>query len=277
MECPSILLPFTEHLEILHIIREILHIGFLLSSKSDADKGGNHRNQDMHCLHINCFRKVKEFLVNLQPLQDYDLNMFDKIFNAILAFLTRALYGPEVTYKDESMKGRHRLPGPAIIVSNHTCHLDGGILNTVFRKQKIHTLAAKDRFEQKFFGFMLRHTYCIPIDRQNADTSWVHESVRILKEGKDCVAIYPEGRHGSHRQQLPFHQGVAMLAFFVDVPVVVVYQDGPHRLFHRSKVIVDAPMMLPKDGGLTPEALAANTELLQQRMKDLMKELTDGE
>lgn len=115
--------------------------------------------------------------------------MFDKIFNAILAFLTRALYGPEVTYKDESMKGRH----------------------------------------------------------------------------------------GSHRQQLPFHQGVAMLAFFVDVPVVVVYQDGPHRLFHRSKVIVDAPMMLPKDGGLTPEALAANTELLQQRMKDLMKELTDGE
>ena len=202
---------------------------------------------------------------------------FDKIFNAILAFLTQALYGPEVTYKDESMKGRHRLPGPAIIVSNHTCHLDGGILNTVFRKQKIHTLAAKDRFEQKFFGFMLRHTYCIPIDRQNADTSWVHESVRILKEGKDCVAIYPEGRHGSHRQQLPFHQGVAMLAFFVDVPVVVVYQDGPHRLFHRSKVIVDAPMMLPKDGGLTPEALAANTELLQQRMKDLMKELTDGE
>ncbi|MDO5322109.1 MAG: lysophospholipid acyltransferase family protein [Bacteroidia bacterium] len=201
--------------------------------------------------------------------------MFDKIFNAILAFLVNAIYGPVVIYKDESMKGRHRLAGPSIIVSNHTCHLDGPIINAIFRKEKIHTLAAKDRFEQKGFGFFLRHSYCIPIDRQNADTSWVHESIRILKEGKGSIAIYPEGRHGAHRQQLPFHQGVAMLSFFVDVPIVVIYQDGPHKPFHRSRLIVDAPMTLPKDGGLTPEALAANTGLLQRRVKELMEELAD--
>lgn len=201
--------------------------------------------------------------------------MFDKIYNAVLAFLINIVYGPKVLYKDASMKGKHRFDEPTIIVSNHTCHLDGPILNTIFRKQKIHTLAAKDRFEQKGFGFFLRHTYCIPIDREHADTSWVHESIKILKEGKDCIAIYPEGRHGTHRQQLPFHQGVAMLAFFVDAPIVVVYQDGPHKPFHRSRLIVDAPMRLPKDGGLTPEALAANTELLQQRVQELMKELTN--
>ena len=84
--------------------------------------------------------------------------MFDKIYNAVLAFLINIVYGPKVIYKDASMKGKHRCAEPSIIVSNHTCHLDGPLINTVFRKQKIRTLAAKDRFDQKGFGFFLRHT-----------------------------------------------------------------------------------------------------------------------
>ncbi len=68
-------------------------------------------------------------------------------------------------------------------------------MNTVFKHDSIHNLAAKDRFQQKGFGFFLRHTGCIPIDRQNPDTSWIHESLRMLmdefikKDSQHCAPL----------------------------------------------------------------------------------------
>ena len=140
--------------------------------------------------------------------------------------LVRLLLRPKPYFLDPE-KQADRLKEPSILVINHTSHLDGPIVNTVFRKARIHSLAAKDRFEQKGFGFFLRHTRCIPIDRQNPDLSWVHESLRVLHEEKENVAIFPEGAHGTHRKQLPFHSGVVMLAALANVPIVMVYIDGP--------------------------------------------------
>lgn len=193
----------------------------------------------------------------------------DRKLDPILAFLVRLLLRPKVYYALPEQKGPDT--EPRIYIANHTSHLDGPLITTVLRKAKIHNLAAKDRFEQPSFGFFLRHTGCIPIDRERADTSWIHESIRVLREEKESVCIFPEGRHGSHRKQLPFHPGAAMLAALSGAPLVMVYVDGPVKLCRRNKLIVSAPFRLdPPTTGIDTEYLIGQTQALQSRMKDLM-------
>ena len=187
--------------------------------------------------------------------------------------LVHLLLRPKPYFLDEE-KQADKLHEPSILVINHTSHLDGPVVNTVFRKDRIHNLAAKDRFEQPGFGFFLRHTRCIPIDRQNPDLSWIHESLRVLHEEKENVAIFPEGAHGSHRKQLPFHSGVVMLAALANVPIVMVYIDGPHKILRkRSKLIIAPPYRLPSPTeGINSKYIKDMTEILQNRMTDLMNE-----
>lgn len=187
--------------------------------------------------------------------------------------LVRLLLRPKPYFLDQE-KQADKLHEPSILVVNHTSHLDGPVVNTVFRKDRIHNLAAKDRFEQPGFGFFLRHTRCIPIDRQNPDLSWIHESLRVLHEEKENVAIFPEGAHGTHRRQLPFHSGVIMLAALANVPIVMVYIDGPHKILRkRSKLIISPPYRLdPPVEGLNSDYVEHQTQVLQKRMSQLMEE-----
>ena len=192
--------------------------------------------------------------------------------------LVRLLLRPKPYFLDQE-KQADKLHEPSILVVNHTSHLDGPVVNTVFRKDRIHNLAAKDRFEQPGFGFFLRHTRCIPIDRQNPDLSWIHESLRVLHEEKENVAIFPEGAHGTHRKQLPFHSGVVMLAALANVPIVMVYIDGPHKILRkRSKLIIAPPYRLdPPVEGLNSEYVEQQTQILQKRMSQLMEEFIKRE
>lgn len=187
--------------------------------------------------------------------------------------LVRLLLRPKPYFLEEE-KQADKLHEPSILVINHTSHLDGPVVNTVFRKDRIHNLAAKDRFEQPGFGFFLRHTRCIPIDRKNPDTSWIHESLKVLHEDKENVAIFPEGAHGTHRKQLPFHSGVVMLAALANVPIVMVYIDGPHKILRkRSKLIIAPPYRLdPPVEGLNSDYVEQQTQILQKRMSQLMEE-----
>lgn len=215
---------------------------------------------------------MSQIMATLERQKVTDVSTMDRIVEGATAFLVKTLLRPKL-YFESPETCCDKFPEPSVVVVNHTSHLDGPVLNTVFRKNRLHTLAAKDRFGQKGFGFFLRHTGCIPIDREHPDLTWLHASMDILHVKKENVVIYPEGRHGTHRQQLPFHPGVAMLAAMARVPVVMVYIDGPHTiLFKRSRLMVSAPFELdPPSGGMTADYVNEQTEWLQNRMKELMK------
>ena len=187
--------------------------------------------------------------------------------------LVRLLLRPKVYFVDKERQAL-KLNEPSVLVINHTSHLDGPIVTTMFSKDIIHNLAAKDRFEQRGFGFFLRNTRCIPIDRKNPDLSWVHESLKVLHQDRENIAIFPEGAHGTHRKQLPFHSGVIMLAALANVPIVMVYLDGPHKIAgKRTKLIVAPPFRMdPPTEGLNSDYINGQTEILQEKMKALMNE-----
>lgn len=204
------------------------------------------------------------------------MNVMDSIVEGAIFGLVHLLLRPKSYYCGAEQEGRPLKP--AIYVINHTSHLDGPLVTSVLRKARIHNLAAKDRFEQKVFGFFLRHTGCIPIDRKSSDLSWVHESLRVLAAG-ESVAIFPEGAHGKHRQQLPFHPGAAMLASMSDAPIVMVYVDGPPSLLRlRNRLMVSEAFRLPApEDGINSAYIMEQTELLQSRMKDMTENLASME
>ena len=65
-----------------------------------------------------------------------------------------------------------------------------------------------------------------------------------------------------------------MLAALANVPIVMVYIDGPHKILRkRSKLIIAPPYRLdPPVEGLNSEYVEQQTQILQKRMSQLMEE-----
>lgn len=197
-----------------------------------------------------------------------------KCFEKTIYFLTGILFRPKVFFEKEDRR-KVELSEPTIIISNHIAHIDGTIVSYVFRKYRLHNLAAKDRFEQGgFMGWYLTKAKCIPIDRQTLSTDWVRTSVRTLTADKENIAIYPEGRHGHNREILPFHSGVTTIAAMTGCQMVMVCLDGPYNIIRRSRLIVSEPFRLePSTEGLTADYIGDQTEKLREKMIGLQSRL----
>lgn len=189
--------------------------------------------------------------------------------------LARIIFRPKVYFEDGSSASKAVLDGPCLIVSNHINHLDGTILAYLFRKYTVHNLAAKDRFEQGgFVRWYLENSGCIPIDRVGVSTDWLHTSIKVLRQDKESIIIFPEGRHGENREILPFHSGVTMIAAMSASPMVMVYIDGPYKFGRHCRVMMSNPFTLPApEAGMTAEYVAEQTEALRTRMLDLQSKL----
>lgn len=201
-------------------------------------------------------------------------NFFQSILRLIILLLTLLVFRPKVYYSDKK-KQRNRLKSPCIIVSNHIHHLDGPVIGSVFRKDKIHYLAAKDRFENKMLSWVMNQCRCIPIDRHDLDTQWIHQSLELLKIKKEPICIFPEGMHGKNGEILPFHSGVTTIAFLAKVPILMIYIDGPYQVIFgkRHRMMIGVPFELETpEKGLTADFIQSETEKLHTKMLGLQQE-----
>ncbi|MBQ0025016.1 MAG: 1-acyl-sn-glycerol-3-phosphate acyltransferase [Bacteroidales bacterium] len=198
-----------------------------------------------------------------------------KCFEKFIFFIVKVFCNPKVYFEKETEKGRPTLDGPTIILSNHINHLDGTVISYVFRKYSPHNMAAKDRFEQGgLMKWYLTKGKCIPIDRKTLSTDWLRAAVRTLSLDKENIAIYPEGRHGSNRQILPFHSGVTTIAAMTGCPIVMVYIDGPYKFGKRCRLIVSEPLHLdPMTEGMNADYIGGQTEKLHTKMEQLQASL----
>lgn len=184
-------------------------------------------------------------------------------------------FRPKLEYVNKESKGK-LLSEPCIIVSNHIWHLDGMVIGSKFFSKKICHMAAKDRFADPKQAFFFRHMNCIPIDRQQLDTSWIYQAIDKLKNQKEHIAIYPEGRHGHNGEILPFHSGITTIAALAQVPLVMIYIDGPYhwflgkriRLLVSDQFVLDAPT-----SGMNADYIAEQTEKLHTKMLEMQAKM----
>lgn len=147
-----------------------------------------------------------------------------------------------------NVKNANNLPqkGPAILVANHTSHLDTLILMSLFPLKtllSIYPIAAKDYFLKTKIGswFFQNVIEIIPINREKEQFSHIHPfavAAQKLKEG-NIVIIYPEGTRGKSDNISEFKRGVAHLAKLAsNVPVIPIYMNNADKVLPKGEGIL---------------------------------------
>jgi 1-acyl-sn-glycerol-3-phosphate acyltransferase len=118
---------------------------------------------------------------------------------------------------------------PALIVANHTSHLDSLIVLAVLPPtlyNRVAITAAADRFYRstlKSAWFSLRYN-AYQIARGGGSRALAYSE--SLLQGGWSLLIFPEGKRSRTGELLPFHPGPAILALRQNVPVLPLYIAG---------------------------------------------------
>jgi 1-acyl-sn-glycerol-3-phosphate acyltransferase len=155
--------------------------------------------------------------------------------------------------------------GPAIIASNHTCHLDPVFIQACCRRPITWMMAADMMPKARGFGWLLRWLDVIPVHRSGRDRTGLRFALDALAAGR-VIGVFPEGRIEPEPILLPLMPGVATLVERSGVSVHPVWIESRRRrmpiigtyLVPRSASIVHGRAMRPTgDPRATLEALSA--------------------
>jgi 1-acyl-sn-glycerol-3-phosphate acyltransferase len=136
--------------------------------------------------------------------------------------------------------GQQHLPaqGPVIYMANHQSNFDILALFAGLPVQ-FRWLAKEELFRVPLFGFAMRRTGYIPIDRFDSKRAkeGMEVAVRRIHEGTS-VMIFPEGTRSPDAALLPFKKGGFMLALQAQVPILPVVIHGSGTIMPKHSPLV---------------------------------------
>jgi len=201
---------------------------------------------------------------------------------ARLAFLTLVARPLARFFTGADVVGPGRLPeaGPAIVVANHTSHVDTLLLLTIFPARlmaRVRPVAAADYFLRgPVIGWFARTLVgIVPVVRAGGLHEDVLAPAREALAAGDIVIVFPEGTRGPATDALgPLKSGVARLAAaFPEAPVTPVWIEGAGRVLPKGAVLpapmnctalVGEPIRWTGDKAAFMEALRASLEALRR-------------
>ncbi len=142
------------------------------------------------------------------------------------ARLTLRWFGVRVeTFGDERL-----VPGrDYIILSNHRSHFDPLAIMIALREHETRWVAKRELLRVPIFGFSLRVTGQILIDRHDHEQAVRQLHANLGKCGASVV-FFPEGRRAPTTALLPFKKGGAAFAIEAGWPILPVAVSGSERV-----------------------------------------------
>jgi 1-acyl-sn-glycerol-3-phosphate acyltransferase len=133
------------------------------------------------------------------------------------------------------VRGSEHLPyGGALLLANHQSFLDP-LLVAVSLKRPVTYLARDSLFRVPLIGWILRHTYVMPIRREATGTESLRESLRRIEQGY-LVGIFPEGTRTRDGSLGVLKPGFIALVRRANCPVVPVGISGAFETFPRGAI-----------------------------------------
>ena len=133
-----------------------------------------------------------------------------------------------------TVEGREHLPtGAVVYMPNHQSNFDILALYAGLPVQ-FRWLAKEELFRIPLFGFAMRRTGYIPVnrsDRKKAIRSMA-EAARRITEGTSVI-VFPEGTRSFDGSLQPFKKGGVMLAIDAGAPIVPVAIRGSHEVMPK--------------------------------------------
>lgn len=124
-----------------------------------------------------------------------------------------------------------------VMVANHASYLDIPVLFAV--PQPLRFFAKRSLFQIPFFGWGLRASGFIPIDRKRRSrnvASFDLATTRIAKG--NSIVIFPEEGRSREPQMRPFKRGAFLLALKSDLPIVPVAIVGTWDVMPATRLSV---------------------------------------
>ncbi len=131
-----------------------------------------------------------------------------------------------------------------VLVANHASYLDIPVMFAV--PQPLRFFAKRSLFQIPFFGWGLRASGFIPIDRKKRSRNLASFDLATTRIAKgNSIVIFPEEGRSREPQMRPFKRGAFLLALKSDLPIIPVAIAGtwdvmPSTRFaiHPGKVVV---------------------------------------
>lgn len=164
---------------------------------------------------MNIFRPQTPYRFRPPKYSPFLARLFSKVSDTVM--LRNRLNIQKVTTEGADQIVELANNGHSVLVTpNHADHADPYALSHIGRKWRIpfHFMAAREGFEKTRWitSFVLQHSGVFSVDREGADISAIKTAMKILKEGKHPLVIFPEGEIYHHHEQLaPINEGAATI------------------------------------------------------------------
>lgn len=135
-------------------------------------------------------------------------------------------------------RGLEKIPasGGGLILGNHSSFLDPLLIGLPLTRP-VSFLARDSLFRVPVIGWILRNTYVKPINRENASTATIRETVKRLEEGFLC-GMFPEGTRSDTGEVGEFKPGFVALARRMELPIYPVGIAGTHLAMGRNSLFM---------------------------------------
>ena len=138
--------------------------------------------------------------------------------------------------------------GRFLLVCNHLFIADPGILLHCFRNSQLAFVTKLENQKLPFVGPIMHKILCQPIDRDNdrAALKTILNCIRLIREDKVSICVFPEGYTSRDGKLHHFRSGVFKIAQKTGVPVVVCTIQNTRVIFKnlRKLKITDVPVHL---------------------------------
>lgn len=175
-------------------------------------------------------------------------------------------------------QGLENIPkdGPFVIAANHIHALDP-IIVAIIVPQHVSFMAKEEVMHSRLLGWLVKQVGSFPVKRGKADIQAIRQALKVLAAGQ-VLGIFPEGTRSKTGEMQAAFEGTALLAARAEVPIVPVALHGQYRLGGILRVNVGEPVRIPSAiaGKPTAEERAQGTEMIMQRIADLLAECREG-
>lgn len=167
---------------------------------------------------------------------------------------------------------------PAMLVCNHLNNIDPAVILKELPGLKLGFVGKKEIYTQMPFVARYMHKLnCLPIDRENnrEAAKTIIEAIRLIKDKKVSVGIFPEGYTSLDGELHPFRNGAFKIATKAECPIVVCTVIGTpeavrHLFVRRNTIYFDVLEVIPAE---TVKSLS--TAELSERIHSQMQKNID--